>query len=184
MENNNNEDRNLKTFNTAKVFAESILFPLMFDYKKYQRQANFGHEKLDLALELNDEIREINRFNGEKAMNDTAHDLLKAISSTVKLKGNKEEVRKLKEIEETLDKLRQIFYNDKDRFFTTTYKGNRAMEILDRKYFETIKDIIDACYINIEILMTKNKLLFDDSKDEYLSDKEIMESIKKEFIGE
>ena len=175
------KDNSLKTFNTAKVYAEQILFPLMFDFKKFQRQANFGHQNLDNSNELSEEIREIQRFNGLKGMNDTTHDLLKAITSTVRLKGNKDEDKKLIEIEELLDRLRTIFYKNKERFFKTNYKNTGIVEVLDRDYFEKIKDIIDACYINVEILMTRNKLLFADSNDEFKSDRELMDEIKKEY---
>jgi hypothetical protein len=177
-------DNQLRTFNTAKEFSSKILFPLMFDFKKFQRQSNYGHENLDNSIELSEEIREIQRFNGLKASVETVHDLLYAISSTVKLKGNKEENKKLNELIELSDKIKLLFYQNKDLFFRSTYKDNKSIDLLDRDYFEKVKDIIDTIYVNTEILMTKNKLLFDDSKDEYLDDKDIMESIRKEFIGE
>ena len=178
------KDNQLRTFNTAKEYSSQILFPLMFAFKKFQRQANYGHENLDNSVEISEEIREIQRFNGLKASIETTHDLLYAISSTVKLKGNKEENKKLNELINLSDKIKMLFYKHKERFFTSSFKGTNTIEVLDRKYFEKIKDIIDVIYVNTEILMTKNKLLFDDSKDEFKSDAELMEDIKREFIGE
>jgi hypothetical protein len=182
VNNPNSEETSLRTFNTAKVYAESILFPLMFNYKKFQRQANYGHENLDNAIEISEEIREIQRFNGLKAMIETVHDLLYAISSTVKLKGNKEEIKKLNESLDISDKIKSIFYNNKERFFTNSFKENKTIEILDRNYFEKIKDMIDVIYVNAEILMTRNKLLFADANDEFKSDRELMDEIKKEYM--
>lgn len=179
------EERNesqLKTFNTAKKFAEEVLFPLMFDFKKFQRQANFGSHVLEEALDVSEEIREIQRFNGLKAMGETCHDLLYSISSTVKLKGNKEEVKKLDELIIFTDKIKLTFYEYKGRFFKQVYKDAKLIEVLDRSYFEKMKDIIDVVYVNTEILMTRNKLLFADSNDEFKSDAELMDQIKKEYM--
>ena len=176
------KDNSLKTFNTAKKFAEEILFPLMFNYKKFQRQANYGHENLDNSLELSEEIREIQRFNGLKGMIETVHDLLYSISSTVRLKGNKEEIKMLDGLIKYTEKIKEIFYEHKERFFIHEYKNNKSIEVLDRHYFQTIKKIIDVCYVNSEILMTKNKLLFADANDEFSSDEEIKEEILKRYV--
>jgi hypothetical protein len=154
----------------------------MFDYKKYQRQSNFGCDKLLDARDLNEEMRDIERVNGMKAMVETTHDLLKAISSTVRLKGNKGEIAKLNELLELTDTIKKIFYRNKERFFIPSMRDMKSVEILDRDYFEKIRDIIDACYTNTEILMTRNKLLFDDSKDEFLSDDEIKKQIMDEYV--
>lgn len=177
-------DSVLKTFNTAKKFAEDIIFPLMFDFKKFQRQANFGADKLEDALIMSEEVRTINRFNGLKGMADTAYDLLQAISSTIKLKGNKEENIQLQLLLSTLEKTKLLFYEHKERFFNSEYKGMKLVETLDRNYFDKIMKIINVCYINTEILMTKNKILFSDASDEFRSDAEIMDEIKKEYSGE
>ena len=182
MERSEKTDVNLRTFNTAKVFAESILFPLMFDFKKYQRQANFGSDDLKEALSLSEEVKEIQRFNGLKAMSDTCYDLLDSISSTVNLKNNKFEIEKLGEIKEILTKVRAIFYNNKEAFFVHTHKMSGTIETLDRDYFEQIKKIVEICYVNSEILMTRNKLLFSDAKEDYEEDSEIREAIKREYI--
>ena len=177
-----NKDVNLKTFNQAKLFAEQILFPLMFEYKKYLRQANYGCENLTEALSLSEEIRDIQRFNGLKAMAETCYDLLESISSTIRLKGNKNEITELTKFIETTKKLKMIFYQSRHKFFITIHKDFSTAESLNREYFEKIKEIIEICYVNTEILMTKNKLLFSDAKDDYASDEEIMEQIKKEYI--
>lgn len=182
MENPNREETNLRVFNTAKVFAELILFPLMFDYKKFQRQANYGSDKLNDSLELTEELRDIQRFNGLKAMSETCYDLLTSISSTVKLKGNKEEITKLKDLVVKTEEIKLVFYNHKERFFNTEHKNMQIIEVLNRIYFDNIRKIIDICYINTEILMTRNKLLFADTNDEYMTDEEMKEMIKKEYI--
>lgn len=175
-------DKDIKVFNTAKKFAEDILFPLMYDFKKFQRQANFGSTILNDAMEISEEVREIQRYNGLKGMAETVNDLLYAISSTVKVKGNKEENKKLVELIITTSQIKDIFYNNKDRFFNVIYKDMRTAEELNREYFDKIKEIINICYVNAEVLMTKNKILFADANDEYLADDEIKEMIRKEYI--
>lgn len=173
---------NLRTFNTAKVYAEQILFPLMFDFKKFLRQANYGSDELANALIINEEIRSIQRFNGLKAMAETTYDLLQAISSTVRLKGSKIEAAKLNELIIDLQKAKLLFYERREDFFYNIYKDGVMVEVINRDFFEKVKKIIEVCYVNSEILMTKNKLLFSDSKEDYLTDEEIREQIKREYI--
>lgn len=181
--NPNADEINLKVFNTAKKFAEEVLFPLMFDFKKFQRQANFGHADLETATSYSEEIREIQRFNGLKAMVETVHDLLYSIASTVRAKGNKQENTKMDELIKTSDEIKLIFYHHRERFFDTIYRDNKTIDILNREYFEKLKDIIDVIYVNAEILMTRNKLLFADANDEFLSDDQIRNAIKEEYIN-
>lgn len=179
-----NDETDLKVFNTAKVYAEKILFPLMFDFKKFKRQTNYGHEDQNSSLEMPEEIRDIQRVNGLKGMAETTHDLLTAISSTVRIKNNKKEIEEYDKLTELISKIESIFYNHKEIFFSSEYKNNNLVEVINRIKFDKVKEIIDACYINTEILMTKNKLLFADSKDEFKSDRELMDEIKREYIGE
>lgn len=181
MDNPNKDETSLKVFNTAKLHAEIILFSKMELYQRFQKQADFGNYNIDNAMELSEEVRDIQRVNGLKGMIETVHNLLIAISSTVKLKGNKQEIVKLEEMINITDKIKVIFYENKERFFTTIFKETRVIETIDRSYFEKIKKIIDTCYINTEILMTRNKLLFADSKDEFTDDEQLMEQIRKEY---
>ena len=176
------DETNLKTFNTAKVFAEQILFPLMFTYQKYMRISDFGYENIVEASNYSEEHREILKFNGLKASADVSLNLINAIKSTVMLKKNQEEITQMEEIIVTLEKVKTIFSEDKDKFFMNIYKNNRRMEKLDRDYFEQVKKIIVTCYTNTEMLMTRNKLLFSDSKDEFASDDEIKEDILKRYV--
>jgi len=178
------DETNLKTFNTAKLFAESILFPLMETYKKYQRQADFGAEDLNQASTLPEEIREIQRYNGLKGQGECVYNLIDGIKSTVLIHNNKEEIQRMNSIITTIKKIKLLFYDDKERFFNSSFRNQTKVDTINRIYFEQIKEVIEVCYTNVEILMTRNKLLFADSKDEYASDAEIMEQIKKEYVGE
>lgn len=175
-------DINLKTFNTAKKFAEEILFPKMDLFQKYQRQADFGTQNLEDAVNLTQDVREIERFNGLKAMNDILNNLLINISSTVLIKNNKLEIKELNKLKELVIKLKVLFYEHKERFFINEFREGRIIEVINREYFEDIKEIINTCYINAEMLMTKNKLLFSDAKEDYVEDAEIRDQIKKEYV--
>jgi len=176
------DDTNLRVFNTAKKFAEEILFPIMESYQKFKRQSDFGSENMNDARLLSEEIKDIERYNGLKAMCDTVGSLLTAISSTVRLKGNKQENTEMQDLIIHIEKIKYIFYNSKQKFFISTYKGSEIVDTLDREYFEKIKKIVDVCYINTEILMTRNKLLFADAKEDYMDDEEIKESIRQEYV--
>ena len=143
---------------------------------------NFGANTAEDSIEVPEEIRQIARFNGLKGMIETLNDLIESISSTVILKNNKEEAKTLKETVETIKRIKIVFYDRKERFFVEIYKNGKNMEIINREYFEKIKEIISVCYINTEILMTRNKLLFSDSRDELSSDEEIKKSIMDEYV--
>jgi hypothetical protein len=80
-----------------------------------------------------------------------------------------------------LDKIKDHFYYNKSDFFTLTNKNDRVIDILNLEYFDKVKRIIQTCYINIEILMTRNKLLFADATDEYATDEEIQKEIIEEY---
>lgn len=172
----------LRTFNTAKKYAEEILFPKMDYFQKYQRQAEFGGATLEEALEVSKEIRDIQRFNGLKAMNDVLYDLLLNISSTVRLKKNNFEISLLNRMLMNCKKIKTLFNNEKENFFILAYSHSGEIEKLNWEYFNSIKEHIEKMYINCEILMTKNKLLFAETRDEFLDDKTIIENIKEEYI--
>jgi len=177
------EDTTLKTFNTAKKYAEDIIFPKMDLFQQYQKQADFGAPELNDAVELSSEEKDIYRYNGLKGMVEVVYNLLINISSTVRLKGNKEEIKQLDKLITYAKVIKNKFYHNKEDFFNIIYKNGETIEELNRHIFDEVKDNINKCYINTEILMTRNKLLFADANDEYMSDKEILQSIKEEYIG-
>lgn len=176
------QETNLKTFNSAKLYVEQILFELMKSYQNYLKQSDFGSQDLIEANLLNEEIRDIQRYNGLKAMNDITYNLITTIKSTILLKNNNEEIRKMDEIITTIEKLKNVFYSQRIRFFKSEATHLRSREVLNRDFFESIKKIIVINYSNIEILMTRNKLLFADSKDEFASDEEIKDEILKRYV--
>lgn len=182
MERPDKNETLLKTFNTAKLFAEGILFPKMKMFQDFQTQADFGAKTMDEALELSEETRDLQRYNGLKGMTETVLNLLYAISSTVRLKRNQEEIKQLNSLIEYINTLREMFYNHREKFFIQSYKDGSLVETIERKIFEETKTNVNLCYINTEILMTRNKLLFADANDEYQSDSEILEQLKKEYV--
>jgi hypothetical protein len=182
MERPGSNETILKTFNTAKLFAEGILFPRMKLFQDFQTQADFGSMNMNIAQDMTEEIRDLQRYNGLKGMCETVYNLLLNISSTVRLKGSKEEIKQLDDLIKYINNLKKSFYENKDKFFIQTFKSNHIVETIDRIYFEKIKENINICYINCEILMTKNKLLFSDEKDDYITDKEMLEELKREYV--
>lgn len=182
MEEEEKTDRNVKVFNTAKLFVEEILFKFMKDYFMFQRQAEFGDEDLRKAIELSEEIREIQRFNGLKGMAVTTNNFIQAVLPTVISKGNKQELIKLNELLKITKDTITFIYSNKEKFFDTSYSNGLAIESLNRICFQQIKDIIESCYNNNGVIMNRNKLLFDSSADEFLTDDEIKDAIKKEYI--
>jgi len=173
-----------KTFNTGKKYAEEILFPKMDLFQKYQRQAEFGSENLDLAMLLDKEMREIQRFNGLKAMNDILYGLLLNITSTVRVNNGKNQIDELEKMKKISHRLKILFDNGKEKFFDKLYDEGRLISFLDKNYFYKIKDLVEKMYVNCEILMTKNKLLFAENREEYMNDKDILNNIKNEYIDE
>ncbi len=172
-----------KTFNTAKRYAEEILFPKMEKFQTYQRQAEFGAENLNDSLLLSKELRDIQRFNGIKAMNDILYGLFMNVHSTIMVNNKKSEKNEILRLIDMCKKMKYIFTEHTEKFFISSYDGVKKTEILNREFFEQIKETIERMYINCEILMTKNKLLFAETRDEYLDDKTIIQNIKDEYIG-
>jgi hypothetical protein len=172
-----------KTFNTAKRYAEEILFPKMELFQKFQRQAEFGAENLNDSLLLSKEMRDIQRFNGIKAMNDILYGLFMNIQSTIMVNNKKGEKAEINRLIDICKKMKYVFNEHKQSFFISSYDGLEKTEILNREFFEKVKETIERMYINCEILMTKNKLLFAETRDEYLDDKTILQNIKDEYIG-
>jgi hypothetical protein len=172
----------LRVFNTAKLMAEGILFPKMKLFSDFQLQADFGAKTMEEAVELSEEIRELQRYNGLKGMTEVVYNLCLAISSTVRLHNNKEENKQLDDLMSHLKILIDSFYNDRSKFFKQEYRNGHIMEVVERTHFEKIKDDVNICYVNTEILMTRNKLLFADSNDDFASDSEVLEQLKKEYI--
>jgi hypothetical protein len=171
-----------RTFNTAKKYAEEILFPKMDMFQKFQRQAEFGAEEMKDALFLSNELKDIQRFNGLKGMNDTLFGLLLNISSTVRVNKNKTQLAELDKMLKLCKDLKLIFDSDKDKFFEFKLQHGGVCECLERNYFYKIKNLVEVMYVNCEILMTKNKLLFAENREEFMSDKDIIQNIKSEYI--
>lgn len=174
-------ETNLRVFSAAKLFAEEILFPILETYHKFKRQSDFGHENLDNVKLFGEELKDIERFNGLKGMNDTVSSLIVAISSTVRLKQNRDEIAQLDEVKNNVESIKSLFYYHREKFFKNIFSSTSIIEVLDREYFEKVKKLIETCYINTEMLMTRNNLLFRDSREDYLTDEEIMETIKREY---
>lgn len=172
-----------KTFNTAKRYAEEILFPKMELFQKFQRQAEFGAENLDDSLLLSKEMRDIQRFNGIKAMNDILYGLFMNIQSTIMVNNKKSEKAEINRLINICKKMKYVFIEDKQSFFISSYDGLEKTETINREFFEKVKETIERMYINCEILMTKNKLLFAETRDEFLDDKTIIQNIKDEYVG-
>ena len=177
------EENNLKVFNTAKKLADEILFPIMKSYYENNKKSNLGAKTEEEALMLTEEIREIERYNGLKAMNDSVGSLLNSITSTIRLNKKQEEIEKIEELSKITKKLKDIFYDEKHKFFTKVVRNSFEMEEkIDRRFFEMIKEIIECNYINVEILMSRNNLLFADNKDDFKNDEQIKEEIMKRYV--
>lgn len=175
-------DSKIFTFNTAKQYAEEILFPKMDLYQQFQRKATFGCIDMNASITLPEEVREIERFNGLKGMASILYDLLVNVSSTVRLKKNREEVPMLNELLSIISNVKKVCEDYRGRFFCSVLKDGKQTETINRHYFNQIKEIVDSCYINTEILMTRNRLLFSDDSDDFLSDQELLNQIKGEYV--
>ena len=129
----NIEEVNLKTFNSAKLYSEQVLFPMLENYQKFMRQSDWGVDNLNDSSLLPEEIRNVERFNGLKGSVDVLFNLINTIRSTVILKNNKEEFNKMNEVIETLEKIKLLFYDNKERFFSSIYRGQLNVEIINRE---------------------------------------------------
>lgn len=169
----------IRTFNSAKKFAEEILHPLISSHTNAKLKTRMGAVNDEEASKISSNQRVINRFNALKERIILQQTLISEIEATVRLNGAKCEIDLIEELKEQLSILENNFDKNSDDILQFKLIQGIKRPILT-KLFKECGVFLDATYVQVQKLMTKNKLLFYSDNDDYLEDQELKEKIKSD----
>ncbi len=168
---------NIRTFNSAKKFAEEILHPLIRDHTNAKIKTRLGAVNDEEARKIHSSQRIINRFNSLKERIVLQQTLINEIEATILLNKVESERELIEEIKAQLDILENNFdERSHDILYFKSVYGVKKPVLTD--LFKELSIFLDSTYVHVQRLMTKNKLLFYSDSDEYLEDQELKEKIK------
>jgi len=87
----------------------------------------------------------------------------------------------LEKIKEILEEMEDNFDDKKEEIMEIVGIGTNKKPKLT-KLFKKINRYLDTMYVQIQQIMTKNKLLFTSDNDEWLQDSELKEKIKSDNL--
>ena len=173
------ERSSIKTFNSAKKFAEEVLHPLIKSHSDAKIRSRLGAVSDEDAIRLGANVRVVKRFNAMKERIILLQTLLTEVEPTVRLNGRKSEIELIIELSKQLSNLEDNYDSKTDELLED---GNDILEnkpILTQ-LFKKMGQYLDKIYVQLQRIMTKNKLLFFGDDNEYLDKDDLMEKIKEE----
>jgi len=165
----------IKTFNSAKKFAEEILHPLIRSHTEAKIRSRLGAVNDEEALKIPPKVRLMKRFNAMKERIIVQQTLLTEIEATVLLNGRKSEIELLGTLKEQLSLLEDNYDSRTEDLITKTNTGGLLTPL-----FKEMGEFLDRIYVQLQRIMTKNKLLFFGDDNEFLDNEELMQRIKNE----
>ena len=167
----------IRTFNSAKKFAEEILHPLISKHTNAKLKTRLGAIDDESASKLTSTQRVINRFNALKERIILQQTLINEIEATIRLNKAQCEIDLIEELKKQLRDLEDNYDEKSDEILQFKMVQGIKKPILT-KLFKELTTFLDTTYVHVQRLMTKNKLLFYSDDDEYLDDLELKEKIK------
>ncbi len=169
----------IRTFNSAKKFAEEVLHPLIDTEKNAKIVTRLGAISNEEAQKMTSKQRVINRFNALKERIILQQTLINQIEATVRLNKTVCEIELIESIKIELENLEKNFEERHDEIiYSKYYRGTKTPVLTD--LFKDLCIFLDKTYVHIQRLMTKNKLLFSSDNDDFLEDRELKDKIKFE----
>lgn len=172
----------IRTFNSAKKFAEEVLHPLIEDHKNAKIITRLGAINEEEGSKLTSDQRVIKRFNGLKSRIIFQQTLINEIEATVRLNGVKCEIELIEELKNQLNDCENN-YEERSEDILEFGLINGVRKPILTNLFKKLGIFLDSTYVHIQRLMTKNKLLFYSDNDDYLEDQELKEKIKADNRG-
>ncbi len=166
----------IKTFNSAKLFAEQILHPLIKAHTDARLTTRFGAISSLEAGKFPPHQRTIFKCNALKERIILQQTLINEINATILISGSKEENKMLESIVKNLNKLEEDFEDKRDEIMIFESERGNKKPVLTKMFLE-INKYLDKTYIQVQRIMTKNKLLFVSSDDGFLEDRDLMDKI-------
>lgn len=169
----------VKAFNSAKKFAEEVLHPLIKMHNDAKIRCRLGALSDEEALKLSPEIRVIKRFNAMKERISLLDALMVEVEPTIRLNNAKWEIELIEELKVQLYSIEENYEKQSHKIIEKRLRDGIEVNVLT-ELFKEIGQFLDRIYIQLQKLMTKNKLLFSGDDNEYLEDEELRERIKTE----
>jgi hypothetical protein len=172
----------IRTFNPAKKFAEEVLHPLIQSHSNAKLRSRLGAVSDDIAMKMPPEMRVVKRFNALKERIVILQTLTNEVEGTVRLNGRKSEIALLEEITKQLSILEDSY---DDRANELMDEGNRDLDVRPKltPLFKEMNSYVDQLYVQLQRIMTKNKLLFFGDDDEFLDDDDLQKIMDVENEG-
>lgn len=171
----------IKVFNSAKLFSEHVVFPLIKSHSEAKLITRLGAISIAEANKIFPNQRIINRYNATKERVILQQTLINEIESTILINGVQVEIEMLDSIKTNLNMIEEQFDERKEEIMVFENIKGVKTPILT-KMFSEINRYLDSTYVQITKLMTKNKLLFVSASDDYIEDQELKEKIKADNL--
>lgn len=176
------DNTSVRTFNSAKKFAEEILHPLMDADKNAKLTFRLGAVTSELAEKISPPARELRRYNALKERIAIQQTLLTEVKPTIKINARKSEVKLAEELSVQLSIIEDNYDSNGSEILVEVDSGDKKIRKLSPLAKE-INNYVDQISEQLQFLMTKNKLLFAGDNNEFLDNEELMEKIKSENIA-
>lgn len=170
------ENSGIRTFNPAKKFAEEVLHPLIKNHSDAKIVSRLGAVNDKEAMMISPKIRMVARFNAMKERIILQQTLINEIEATVLLNERKSENAMITELKKQLGILERNYEERSDEILVISSTQIPELSPL----FREISNYLDKTYVQIQRIMTKNKLLFFGEENEFLENEALMERIKSE----
>lgn len=171
----------ISTYNSAKKFADEILHELMKSQCNSKIISRLGALSVLEANRLSPDQRTVVKYNATKERIIFQQTLINEIEATVVINAVQIEIDLLNKLKTNLDDLEQNFEDRKDEIMEVVVIQGVKRPTLTTM-FSDINKYLDTIYVQIQRIMTKNKLLFTSSNDDYLEDQELKEKIKADNL--
>jgi len=172
------EKTSIRTFNSAKKFAEEVLHPLIKSHTEAKIRSRLGAINDEEALKIPTKMRVIKRFNALKERIIILQTLLTEVEPTIRLNSRKVEIELVETLSEELSKIEDSYDENSEDILEVEDSENSIPRLTP--LFKELGQYLDSIYVQIQRIMTKNKLLFFGDDNEFLDEEDIMERIKIE----
>ena len=148
----------IKTFNSAKRFAEEVIHPLIKSHSEAKLTTRLGSISIAEANKILPNQRIINRYNAAKERVILQQTLINEIEATVLINGVEVEIEMLNSIKDNLNLLENQFDERKEEIMI--FENIRGIKTpIFTELFSKINKYLDSTYVQVQKIMTKNKLL-------------------------
>ena len=168
----------IKTFNSAKKFAEEVLHPLIKSHTEAKLRSRLGAISDEEAMKIHPNMRVIKRYNAMKERIVIQQTLLTEVEPTVRLNGRITEIELIEELSKQLSLLEDSYDERGDELMEENATGDGRP--LLTPLFKKMGQYLDKLYVQLQRIMTKNKLLFFGDDNEFLDNEDLMARIKAE----